>query len=66
VRRVSTIAFNRRGIQIATYIDEKTYNAMRQYLLDLEKSNPGTRATISRYIMDLIRRDLISKGYLKE
>jgi predicted RNA-binding protein len=55
-----------RKYQVVAYVPGDIYEAMKKYLEDLEKQNPGLEANMSRYILSLIKEDLIRKGYLKE
>ncbi|MCC5989908.1 MAG: hypothetical protein LM558_00160 [Thermosphaera sp.] len=55
-----------RKYQVAVYVPGDIYEAMKKYLTDLEKQNPGLEANVSRYILSLIKKDLIEKGYIKE
>lgn len=55
-----------RKYQVVAYLPSNLYEAMKKYLEDLEKQNPGLEANISKYIISLVRQDLIKKGYLKE
>jgi len=55
-----------RKYQVVAYLPSFLYEAMKKYLADLEKQNPGLEANMSKYIMSLIKKDLIEKGYLKE
>jgi hypothetical protein len=54
-----------RKYQVVEYVPSNIYEAMKKYLEDLEKQNPGLEANVSRYILSLIKEDLIRKGYLK-
>jgi len=55
-----------RKYQVVAYLPSDLYEAMKKYLEDLEKQNPGLEANVSKYIVNLIRKDLVEKGYLKE
>ena len=55
-----------RKYQVVAYMPSNVYEAMKKYLEDLEKQNPGLEANVSKYVVNLVREDLIKRGYLKE
>jgi len=53
-------------VQVVVYMPIELYEAMKNYLEDLQRRSPELKANMSRYVVSLVKEDLKRKGYLKE